>query len=172
MVIAQQIGIVGSTTCGGPATVTRTDVLVRLGQGEGYLAKKYYHLGLICQLHVGVAFMVTFGCFKDNIILLFTDVAPVVSYLQTIFPFLLMLQMLHPLYATLSTILRLMNESEYLAWINFVSMIVISDLSAGLWLFCTDYYPAYFFIGLLFGRLVGHVWSFRYISRLNWISVA
>jgi Na+-driven multidrug efflux pump len=132
MVIAQQITVFGSQTCGGPATVTRTDVLVRLGQGEGDLAKKYYHLGLICQLHVGIAFMVTIGYFKHSIIMLFTDVAPVVSYLEYTFPFLLILQMLHPLYATLSTILWVMNESKYLAWINFVSLTFLMDLSAGL----------------------------------------
>ena len=139
--------------------VTRTDVLVRLGQGKADLAKKYYHLGLICKLHVGVAFVVTFGYFKDSIILLFTDVAPVVSYLEYMFPVLVILLMLNALYATLSSIMRITNKSEYLAWISFVSM-TLMDLSAGLMLFCTDYNPAYSFIGFLLGRFLGTVWSF------------
>ncbi len=95
--------------------VTRTDVLVRLGQGNGDLAKKYYHLGLICKLHVGVAFLVTIWYFNDSIIKLFTDVAPVISYLEYIFPMLLILQIANPLYATLATIMRIVNKSEYLA---------------------------------------------------------
>jgi Na+-driven multidrug efflux pump len=72
--------------CAGIATATRTDVLLRLGQGEWDQAKKYYHLGLICQLHVGVACMVIIGYFKGSFILLFTAVAPAVSYLEFIFP--------------------------------------------------------------------------------------
>jgi Na+-driven multidrug efflux pump len=145
--------------CLGPSTVTRTDVLFSLGQGHGDFAKKYYHLGLICQLHVGVAFMVAFGYFKDSIILLFSDVAPVVSYLENIWPLLVMLQMLHPLYSILSTMMRVMNECEYLAWMNFVCMI-LNVLFVGIWLFCTDYNPAYCFIGHVLVRLTGNVWRY------------
>ena len=151
--------------------VTRTDVLVRLGQGKADLAKKYYHLGLICKLHVGVAFVVTFGYFKDSIILLFTDVAPVVSYLEYMFPVLVILLMLNALYATLSTVLRITNNSEYLPWINFVSM-TLMVLFVGLWLFCRDYNPAHFFIGFLFGRCTGTVWRLKYILGLDRKSLA
>ena len=139
--------------------VTRTDVLVRLGQGDGDLAQKYYHLGLICQLHVGVLFMVTIGYFKDSIILLFTDVTSVISYLEYIFPLLVIIQMSNALYATLSSILRITDNSKYLAWINFVSMTLMVSF-AGLWLFCTDYSPVYFFIGSVLGGLTGVVCIF------------
>ena len=152
--------------------VTRTDVLVRLGQGNGDLAKKYYYLGLICKAHISVLLIITFGYFKDSIIPLFTSVAPVYSYLEYIFPLFLLLQVVNPFYATTSTILRISNKSEYLAIINFVSMTGVMDLSAGLVLFCTDWNPAYFFIGPSLGRLVGTVWSFTYILGLDWKSLA
>ena len=139
--------------------VTRIDVLVRLGRGNGDLAKKYYHLGLICKLHVGIALVVTIGYFKDSIILLFTGVAPVVTYLEYIFPFVVIRLGLNALYATLSMILRVTNNSKYLALIQLVCT-TLMDLSAGLWLFCTDYNPAYAFMGFLLGRFTATVWCF------------
>ena len=62
--------------------VTRTDVLLRLGQGKAELAKKYFYLGIICKLHVSFGLLVIFGYFKNSIIPLFTEVQSVYEYLE------------------------------------------------------------------------------------------
>ena len=167
-VIAFQVIIVTFCLNAGVANITRTDIIIPIQQDCPIKAQKYAYLGIIMNGLLSIILGLLIIIFSKQISELFTSLPGILNYLYYIVPIGGLVVMPNNLFATQSTILRVLNKSRILAWLYVVPMFTFMVGGGYILMFCTDWFKGYLVWTFFMYRIVASTIAFLIIYYYNW----